>query len=158
MNARFGEYLIENPQEAKAVVDDAPGNVLEAVDKEAAEALAAICGETDLLGAQPRTAVENGVAGGDGVGDKCDLVTQSHTHDCARRAQHLLHPRAAGGTLVTDDDHVSRLHLAGQDALAGVLETKFQILDVRLRQAQASTTIQSLIEPLRTPTARCCAK
>ncbi len=45
-----------------------------------------------------------------------------------------------------------------KDALAGVLETKFQILDVRLRQAQASTTIQSLIEPLRTPTARCCAK
>ncbi len=45
-----------------------------------------------------------------------------------------------------------------KDAMTGVLEAKFQLLDVRLQQAQASTSIQSLIEPLRTPSSRCCAK
>ena len=45
-----------------------------------------------------------------------------------------------------------------KDALSSVLEAKGQILDARLRRAQASTTIQSLVEPLRTPSSGCCTK
>mgnify|MGYP001818299459 CR=1 FL=1 len=42
-----------------------------------------------------------------------------------------------------------------KDALTGVLEAKFQILDARLQKAQASTRIRALIQPPRTPTTRC---
>ncbi len=43
-----------------------------------------------------------------------------------------------------------------KDALTSVLETKLQILDVRLQRAQASARVHALIDPLLTPTVRPC--
>src|SRR3984893_14923737 len=51
------------------------------------------------------------------IGDERNRIAQSPADDGPRRAQHLAHARAALWSLVPNDHHVARFHLAAQNAL-----------------------------------------
>src|SRR5258706_5532853 len=55
------------------------------------------------------------------VGNECNRIAQSPAHDGPRRAQHLAHARAALRSLVPNDHHVARFHLAAQNTLQRLL-------------------------------------
>src|SRR5258708_39144691 len=55
------------------------------------------------------------------VSDERNRIPQSPADDGSRRAQHLAHARAALRSLVPDDHHVARFHLAAQNALQRLL-------------------------------------
>ena len=55
------------------------------------------------------------------IGDERDTFAEARADDVACRRKHLLHAGAALRTLVADHDHVARLHLTAENALAGLL-------------------------------------
>src|SRR5882762_2385679 len=55
------------------------------------------------------------------VGNERHRIAQSPAYDGPRRAQHLAHSRAALRSFVPNDHHVTRFHLAVQNALQRLL-------------------------------------
>ena len=60
-----------------------------------------------------------GAAGEAAIGEQRAGFAQPHGFQVAGRVKHFLHPRAASGAFVADDDDVARLHFALQDAFDG---------------------------------------
>ncbi len=58
-----------------------------------------------------------GAAGEPSVGDQRHALSKSLAHDVRGRCEHFLHARSSAGAFVTDDDNVSRLDLAAENAV-----------------------------------------
>src|SRR5262245_48168360 len=74
-------------------------------------------------------------AGKAAVGDQCDFISESLSHDCTRRAEHLAHTRRTFGTFVADNNDI-----AGDDS---AIQNRLQRGLLRVEHARAARERQA---------------